>query len=115
MLKRQFRLPARSRLKRPFTFSTDLFTVKYATCTLPYSRFGFIVTKAVDKRAVVRNRMRRVLRSCIEERLSLIVPGYDMLFFLKPGIIGKEREELCGEIEKFLAEKHLISSGTKIK
>lgn len=81
MLSREYRLPATTKLSHAQYARTPYFAVKYAQNNLQVSRFAFVVKKTVDKRAVVRNRIRRVLRSCIEELIREIVPGYDMLFF----------------------------------
>lgn len=110
MLKRQLRFPASNRLNHPSVYSTELFTARFTSNNRSSSRFGFVAGKTLDKRATVRNRVRRIFRSCLEERLSCIVPGYDMLFFLKRGIIGKEKEDICKEVEKFLTEKRLFLS-----
>ncbi len=109
MLSREFRLPATTRLSRSAYVKTELFSVKYTGNGLPISRFAFVVRKSVDKRAVVRNRVRRVFRSCIEELLSKIVPGYDMLFFLEKGIIDKQQQALCQEIQIFFEQRQLLS------
>lgn len=111
MLSRQYRLPANIRLIHPVIGASSYFLVKYAPNELAYNRFGFIIGKAVAKQAVHRNRARRLLRSCIEERLDRIGGGYDMLFLLKKGIIGVEREILFNEIDKFLGEKGLFNEG----
>jgi len=108
MLPRQYRLPASVRLKNSTTFASPYFLVKIAPNDLSYSRFGFIIGKAVAKQAVHRNRARRLLRSCIEERLEQISSGHDMLFLLKKGIIDKDRETLSSEIEKLLSLKKLL-------
>ena len=108
MLPRQYRLPAAVRLKHPVTYHSDFFLVKIATNDLTYSRFGFIIGKASAKLAVDRNRARRLLRSCIEERLEQISGGYDMLFLLKKGIIDKDRDTLYAETEKLLTHKKLL-------
>ena len=108
MLSREYRLPATTKLFHAHYAKTEIFAVKYTTNNLPVSRFAFVVRKTVDKRAVVRNRIRRVFRSCIEEQLTQIVPGYDMLFFLEKGIINKQQPELCEELQQFLQQKHLI-------
>ncbi len=92
MLKRKFRLPARQKLQRPQTRATPYFICRYAPNGLLYSRFGFVVSKAIDKHAVVRNRTRRVLRSFIEEKLNTITPGYDFLFILRRTIAEKTPE-----------------------
>jgi ribonuclease P protein component len=108
MLPRQFRLPASIRLSQPNIYTTPYFVVKIAPNELPYNRFGFTISKAIAKHAVDRNKVRRVLRSCIEERLNNMHGGYDMLFLLKKGIIDKERETLASEIEKLLTQKKLL-------
>ncbi len=109
MLSREYRLPATTKLTRAHYARTESFGIKYATNSLPLSRFAFVVRKTVDKRAVVRNRIKRVFRSCIEELLEQLVPGYDMLFFLEKGIIDKQQEGLCQELQIFLEQKHLLS------
>jgi ribonuclease P protein component len=109
MLAREYRLPATTKLTHAHFARTPLFSVKYASNTLSVSRFAFVVRKATDKRAVVRNRIRRLLRSCIEELLPQIAPGYDMLFFLEKGIIDKQQKDLCHELQEFLEQKHLLS------
>lgn len=109
MLARQYRLPATTKLSRARFAKTESFSLKYAANTLPVSRFAFVVKKSIDKRAVARNRIRRVFRSCIEELREQIVPGYDMLFFLEKGIIDKQQADLCKELHKFLQHGQLIS------
>ena len=75
---------------------------------LTYNRYGFVVKKAVDKRATVRNRIRRLLRSCIEEMFDEIKPGQDMLFMLNGKIVEMKREDLYNEVHSFFKEKHLL-------
>lgn len=108
MLERKFRLPASVKLRNALLFKTPLFVVKIVKNDLSYSRFGFVVKKTIDKRATVRNRIRRLVRSCIEELRLEIVEGYDMLFFLEKGIIDNEHDTLCQEIQRFLASRNLL-------
>ena len=109
MLARENRLPATVKLPRAGFAKTELFSVKYSVNNLPHSRFAFVVRKSVDTRAVVRNRIKRLFRSCIESRLDKISVGYDMLFFLEKGIINKQQADLCIEIHAFLQQKRLIT------
>ena len=108
MLAREYRLPATVKLSHAQFVRTPLFSLKYSKNTLEVSRFAFVVRKSVDKRAVARNRIRRVFRSCIEEQRVQIVSGYDMLFFLEKGIIDKQQKDLCRELQIFLQQKQLI-------
>jgi ribonuclease P protein component len=108
MLPREYRLPATTKLSHSRYLKTSLFAVKYAQNEMSVSRFAFVVRKSVDKRAVARNRIRRVFRSCIEQLSEQIISGYDMLFFLEKGIIDKQQADLCIELQKVLQQQHLL-------
>lgn len=108
MLSQPYRLPATIRLQQSKFFKKQLFAIKYAPNDLDVSRFGFVVRKTVDKRSVVRNRIKRVFRSCIEEHLQSIRPGQDMLFFLEKGIMDKSRDEICQLLMQALRKKKLV-------
>lgn len=107
MLKRQFRLPV-TRATFAQRIHTPFYTVKFASNGLAYNRFGFVVSKQVDKKAVIRNLVKRKLRSCIEKRLDQIHPGHDFLFILKKEAVGKETDTLCVDIQGMLQQHHLI-------
>jgi ribonuclease P protein component len=107
MLPREYRLPATTKLVHSRYLKTYLFGVKYAQNGMPVSRFAFVVRKSIDKRAVGRNRIRRVFRSCVEELREQIISGYDMLFFLEKGIIDMQQADLCLELQKVLQQQHL--------
>lgn len=108
MLKKPNRLPATQKLKTSSFCKTPTFSVRISKNNLPDNRFGFIVKKAIDKRAVTRNRIRRVFRSCIEEMFAEIKSGHDMLFFLEKGIIDRKRELILKDIHSLLFEKGLL-------
>jgi len=62
--------------------TTPFFTLKLRENNSQYSRFGFVVSKKIAKSAVIRNRLRRVVRSAVEESLGNIRQGYDLLFII---------------------------------
>src|SRR2546430_17218642 len=105
MLQKKYRLPAATRLSHPTAFSTPTFFLKVSRNNLTQSRFGFVVRKSVDKRAVARNRIRRLFRSCIEEMLAEIPSGNDFLFLLKGRILEMKREDLYNEVHAFFKDK----------
>ena len=107
MLKKRMRLK-KTILKRSSELSTPYFNLKIQANTEGGSRFGFIVSKKIDKRATVRNRIKRVLRSCIEESLPKIKHGYDFLFILKKEAVGKSRNDLCATVSLALSQGSLI-------
>ena len=108
MLPQKYRLPSTTRLTHSRFIKTPLFSVKFAKNNLEVNRFGFVVRKTVNKRAVVRNRIRRVLRSCIEEQLEMLHTGYDMLFFPEKGIMDKKQAELCQILQQLWEQQKLL-------
>lgn len=82
MLKRKFRLP-KKKLGAKKSLNVGDFVLKTSENNLGLSRFGFVVSKKIDKRAVVRNKSKRFFRSYIEENLDKIKPGHDFLFILR--------------------------------
>lgn len=98
MFKKEFRLPAHARLIQPITVRSSSFLLKFTTNNEDVSRYGFVIGKKKEKRAVARNRIRRRFRACIEQISPEIKPGYDMLFFLERGIIEKKHQDLHQEI-----------------
>lgn len=108
MLQKQYRLPGAVRLISPSSYTSPTFFVKISKNELGYSRFGFVVRKTVDKRATVRNRVKRVFRSCIEEMQPDIKTGFDILFLLKNRALEIRRVDMYNELQLFLKEKQLL-------
>ncbi|MEX2007517.1 MAG: ribonuclease P protein component [Candidatus Levyibacteriota bacterium] len=83
MLKKKYRLPANVRLGKAETISAKYFILKTASSSLPYPRFAFVISKKVDRRAVIRNRIKREMASSIQRLIDKVSPGKDMVFILK--------------------------------
>jgi ribonuclease P protein component len=49
----------------------------------PVTRFGFVVSNKIDKRATRRNNLKRKLRGAADELLSQIKSGYDIVVIVK--------------------------------
>ncbi|QQG40734.1 MAG: ribonuclease P protein component [Candidatus Levyibacteriota bacterium] len=109
MLKRKYRLSARSRLQNPSVVHTPFFTMRYIKNNLLYSRFGFIVSKKVDKRAVVRNTVKRKVRLFVENMREKIVSGYDLLFSLKKSAINEDFTSLSNYMENIFRKEKLLT------
>lgn len=83
MLKKKYRLPANVRMKRAKKISSKYFFLNTEDNGLACSRFAFVISKKVDKRAVVRNRIKRKLTEIININLEKIKIGMDMIFILR--------------------------------
>lgn len=77
--------------------------------SLPYSRFGFIISLKVSKKAVLRNRLKRQVRAIIRGELPLLKPGFDCVFIFFPLILDKKFEEKKDLIMQSLKKTNLYS------
>jgi ribonuclease P protein component len=66
---------------------------------LPYSRFGFSVSRRIGP-AVVRNGVERRMREAVRLRMSLIEPGWDCVFIARNPI----RDASYGKIDEACAQ-----------
>lgn len=99
MLAKQFRLPSSVVLSDVQNIRSDSFIVRYQKNNLPHSRFGFVVSKKIDKRATVRNSLKRLVRSVIEVKW-VSLQGWDVLFVLRPSIKQQTKEQIKEAVEK---------------
>ena len=65
-------------------------------------KFGFIISKKISKKAVDRNRIRRVLSEIVRNNLIKFKDGVRVIFLVKKEILNKKREEIEKEVKKFL-------------
>ena len=101
MLKRLYRLPAKSRPVNAYVYRGKFFILKKSSTTLPFSRFGFVISKKVAQLAVDRNRSKRLIRSVVE-RFFLEIKPSDYLFIIKQNLSGIRNDDVEKELKKAL-------------
>ncbi|MBD3208700.1 MAG: ribonuclease P protein component [Candidatus Nealsonbacteria bacterium] len=86
----------RETLKSGRTLKEKFLILKARNNHLGYSRFGVVVSKKVSKTAVARNRIKRVLRSVIEEEIKegATAKNIDAVLIALPGIKDEEAKEI---------------------
>jgi len=109
MLKRKYRLKQGTRFKNASVLDTSFYKILIAENGLNVNRFGFAVSKKIDKRAVVRNKTRRKVRSCIEKKLENIRKGHDMMFLIKKEAVDESLENICLSIENVFRKANLLT------
>jgi ribonuclease P protein component len=72
------------------------------------SRFAFIVSTKISKKAVDRNKITRRLREAVKKSLGKVSDGYDVLFLAKGKIKDKEGSQLVKEVAEIFREAGLI-------
>ncbi len=103
MLPKKYRVSENNDFSRIFAkghfFGHPLLYVKFLPNNLNHSRFGFVVGVKLFKRAVKRNRVRRVMREVVHSNLDKIPSGFDV-------IVGSKSQNIYeasfSEIEKGL-------------
>lgn len=108
MLPAHNRLSLTERLVRPKTIRSSFFTLRTASSPTKFSRVGLIISKKVDKRAVKRNRLRRIITATLQPYLIQLQAPTDMLFVLKPLPGSATEEELRNEVLTILKKENLI-------
>jgi ribonuclease P protein component len=96
------------RVRREGRSWSNLFLV---LCALPneleHSRFGFSVSKRVG-RAVVRNRVKRLLREATRARRPSIASGQDLVFIARGPIAKANYGEVDQAVEELLKQAGLL-------
>ncbi len=70
-------------------------------------RFGFIVSKKVSKKAVIRNLVKRRLRGIVRGRLSIMRKGIDGVLIALPGIEEKDYGEIEEGVDKLFEKAEI--------
>jgi len=107
MLKKTYRLSS-VRLRDSRTTKGKYLVVRYSKNDLDYPRFGFVISKKIDKRAVVRNSLKRKLSVSIEEIFDRIKDGTDFVFIPNSGATALAQEDLAKEVVEIFKKEKLI-------
>lgn len=70
-----------------------LLILSLAPNNLPHNRYGFITGKRLGK-AVLRNRVRRLLREAVRQVHPELQPGYDVVIIARSRIVGQSLAEV---------------------
>jgi ribonuclease P protein component len=108
MFKRENRLVPGVRFNNSHFYINPQFTLKEKTNGLNVNRFGIVVSKKVDKRAVVRNKIKRFFRDALIGLEKKINTKHDILIIAKKGILDKNKEENLRTLEEVLIKIKLI-------
>ena len=98
MLAKKYKIAKKKDFERIFKqgkyYHQDFIGFKINKNNLEFSRFGFIVSLKISKKAVVRNKIRRQLNEIIRLKLKEIKSGFDIVILTQPEIIGKSYQDI---------------------
>lgn len=106
MLKKERRLSSFGKIENLSSASTPYFLLKYKKEN-GLSKFGFIVSKKIDKRATVRNEVKRKLKKIVKENIDNIVDGTFLLIATEKSI-EEEIERLSEVFREILKKENLL-------
>lgn len=112
MLPKQHRFSLRkefNRIKKEGRlFRGEFFSLLAAGGQLSEPRFAFIVSKKVNKLAVKRNKVRRILAEAVQIFLPKIKLSVDAVFLVKKTIIDKSFGQIKKEVERIFKQADLL-------
>jgi ribonuclease P protein component len=114
MLQKQNRLTKEKDFERIFKLGKSFFAkiigFKFLKNNLFCSRFGFVVSNKIAKKATKRNRLKRQLREIIRLKIKKdgIKSGFDVILIARPGILEKDYKQLEKEIDYGLSKINLV-------
>ncbi|PJE70179.1 ribonuclease P protein component [Candidatus Shapirobacteria bacterium CG10_big_fil_rev_8_21_14_0_10_48_15] len=74
------------------------------------AQFAFVVSKKIDRRAVSRNRVKRLLAASVQPLLPQIKPSLTVVFLAKKDIVTASQKELAQEIEAIFQKAAIFRS-----
>ncbi|HPA25229.1 MAG TPA: ribonuclease P protein component [bacterium] len=85
-------------------FFVSEFGFKLIKNNLGKNRYGIVISLQVDKKAVVRNKLRRQIKNIIQKNEQKIKQGYDLMFLTKESLKKLNFQEIAQKID-FLYKK----------
>lgn len=83
--------------------SSPLFQLVVQSTPLPHPRFVFVVGRAADKRAVIRNRLRRRASEYTREHLADMPRNRDIAVIIKKEAVDARRDDFYAILKQDLA------------
>ena len=113
MLKKKYRVKNfkdfKELLNNGSYFGVKEFYIKFSKNDLDYSKISVVVPIKIDKRAVVRNRIKRQMSEILRLMYKNIKPGFNIIFFCKNPVLDLKQKEMKDQIDFILNKSELIN------
>ena len=110
-------LPKQKRIKKSLfpnvlkggrSFVSGFITLKISPSDGNSSKFSFVAPKAVSKKAVNRNLLRRRGYSALKKMEKSIKPGFSCVFFFKKGAEKASFNDIYSEVKNLLEKARVL-------
>lgn len=81
-------------------FSGETFGLLVLPTGQKFSRFGFLLSNRLSKKATLRNRTKRRLREAVRKLLFWVKPGFDVVFLGRKRLLEESSAQINPEMEK---------------
>lgn len=112
MLAYKYRLTKNKDFERVAKFGRVIFCremgIKWIKNDLSISRFAIIVSLKIDKKATVRNKIKRRIRTIIFQNLKTMKSGFDIMILTNPEIKNLNYWEIKEKLEGLLKKAQLL-------
>ncbi len=113
MLGKHYRLTKKKDFEKIFKegkgLRKEFLAVKVRENQLKESRFGFVVSQKISKKAVVRNKIKRRLREIVRLKINHIKKGFDVVLIALPGIETRKFKEIDNLVEEIFKKSKILS------
>ena len=117
MIPKEKRLVTKKDFSRVFSkgriFHSRGLRAKICRNSLEFSRFGLVISTKVSKKAVLRNKVRRRLRSIIGQSLPLIRGGQDVAILARKEVLEMTFEQIEASTVHLLEKAGLLTAGKR--
>jgi ribonuclease P protein component len=114
-MKRHQRLAQASRFRRVYqdgqSWPHRLLVLRALRNDLPHSRFGFVAGKRTGK-AVVRNRVKRIMREAMRAQLGNVPPGLDVVLIARAPIAAASAQDVAEAVASLVPRLVEAESGS---
>jgi ribonuclease P protein component len=74
-----------------------------------FTQIGISISQKVSKRAVVRNRIKRQIRSAVQQLLPEIPQGWKIVIVVKPTATQCDYEQFLQELKQLLKKSEVVN------
>jgi ribonuclease P protein component len=95
--------------KNGLNFKDTFLVLKVFKNKSDFTRFGFIISQKVSKKAVVRNKIRRRLAEIVWSEFKEIKKGLDIVIICLPGLEKEDFSELEISVNKIFKKAKILN------